>query len=167
MRDFNSSGNDVLTLGNHKNDVLTIVIRPLSSGTVGVSDANSTDGTIGAPSNYPSYIQSDQNFSSVIQFTTAAHVPTAAISVDANAVEYYMNYYYGDWAFVANGNNFDLMYYSQAPEPSTYVMTGALICFIGFNQKSRRSLKKIFKLLSNKLNLPSYLKKLTRFQSHS
>ncbi len=56
---------------------------------------------------------------------------------------------------------------SQAPEPSTYVMTGALLCFIGFNQKSRKSLKRIFNLLSNKINLPTSIEKLTRSQSHS
>ena len=73
------------------------------------------------------------------------------------------------------GNDFYLTYdfdenslaYSSTPEPSTYVMTGALLCFIGFNQKSRKSLKRIFTLLSNKLNLQSYLEKLTRSESHS
>jgi hypothetical protein len=166
MTKFAGTDNDILSLGNHSGQNLTIIIRPLESGTVGSGDDNSTDGVIGAPSDYPGYIGSDQSFSNVIQFNNSIHRP-ATISVDASALEYYINYYYGDWGIVANGNNYDIMYYSQAPEPSTYVMTGALLCFIGFNQKSRNSLKKIFKMLSNKLNLPSYLEKLTRFQSHS
>ena len=78
------------------------------------------------------------------------------------------------WGVYKNGSNYFLTYdsttdltLSQAPEPSTYVMTGALLCFIGFNQKSRKSLKKILNFLSNKLNLPTCIEKLTRSQSHS
>jgi hypothetical protein len=54
---------------------------------------------------------------------------------------------------------------TPVPEPSTYVMTATLLCFIGFNQKSRKSLKKIFNNFSVKPKLPSYLEKLTRSQS--
>ena len=78
------------------------------------------------------------------------------------------------WGVYKSGTNYFLTYdsttdltLSQAPEPSTYVMTGALLCFIGFNQKSRKSLKRIFNLLSNKLHLPTCIEKLTRSQSHS
>ena len=78
------------------------------------------------------------------------------------------------WGVYKSGNEYFLTYdsttdltLSQAPEPSTYVMTGALLCFIGFNQKSRKSLKRIFNLLSNKLNLPTSIEKLTRSQGNS
>lgn len=75
-------------------------------------------------------------------------------------------YNYGSDYYLTYDSTTDLTL-SQAPEPSTYVMTGALLCFIGFNQKSRKSLRKIFNLLSNKLNLPTCIEKLTRSQSHS
>jgi hypothetical protein len=78
------------------------------------------------------------------------------------------------WGVYKNGSDYFLTYdsttdltLSQAPEPSTYVMTGALLCFIGFNQKSRKSLKKIFNIFTVKSKLPSYLEKLTRSQSRS
>ena len=79
---------------------------------------------------------------------------------------------YNSWTWGLSGNTVTYTFtgnlpLSVAPEPSTYVMTGALLCFIGFNQKSRNSLKKIFILLSNKLNLPTYIEKFTRSQSHS
>jgi hypothetical protein len=79
---------------------------------------------------------------------------------------------YNSWTWGLSGNTVTYTFtgnlpLSVAPEPSTYVMTGALLCFIGFNQKSRKSLKKIFNLLSNKLNLPTCIGKLTRTQSHS
>ena len=79
---------------------------------------------------------------------------------------------YNSWTWGLSGNTVTYTFtgnlpLSVAPEPSTYVMTGALLFFIGFNQKSRKSLKKIFNLLSNKLNLPTCIEKLTRSQSHS
>ena len=170
MKSFNgsSSENDYLTLNtDHSSDNLTIVIRPLSDGALQIGDGNGS-GTIGAPNDWTDHFLTDQTYSDIVRFNNAGFRPaTGNINVDASAIEYYMNYYYGDWGIVAYGNNYDLMYYSQAPEPSTYVMTGALLCFIGFNQKSRKSLKKIFNLLSIKLNLPTCIEKLTRSQSHS
>jgi hypothetical protein len=83
---------------------------------------------------------------------TGVHAPLASsITVDASAMKYYMNWHYGDWGIsttygdweISNGssNHYDLVYYSAVPEPSTYFMTGALFCFIGFNRTSRNAFK--------------------------
>ena len=51
------------------------------------------------------------------------------------------------WGVWKNNNHFYLTYnfsslnYSPVPEPSTYFMTGALFCLIGFNRSSRNALK--------------------------
>ena len=144
--DGSSNDNDTLTLDiNHSNDDLTVIIRPLSSGTVGTGESNSTDGVVGAPSDYASFIQSDQTYSNIIQFNNSAYTPNNPITVDASAIEYYMNYYYGDWEITGpSSNNYSLIYYSAVPEPSTYFMTGALLCLVGCNQTSRKSLQKLF-----------------------
>jgi hypothetical protein len=64
-----------------------------------------------------------------------------SVTIDASAVKYYMNWYYGDWGHDGIGPNYDLVYYSAVPEPSTYLMTGILLCLIGCNRQSRQSVK--------------------------
>ena len=64
------------------------------------------------------------------------------ITLNASAMKYYMNWYYGDWELQrTTGGNYNLIYYSAVPEPSTYFMTGILFCFIGCNRASRNTLK--------------------------
>ena len=54
------------------------------------------------------------------------------------------------WGVHKNGNELYLTYefsnlnFSPVPEPSTYIMTGALFCLIAYNRESRRSFKKLF-----------------------
>jgi len=61
------------------------------------------------------------------------------------------------WSIYKAGNDYYLSYdftgdlsLSQAPEPSTYVMTGALLCFIGFNGRSRKASKQLLIALLKK-----------------
>ena len=49
-----------------------------------------------------------------------------------------------------NSNGFQL---SVVPEPSTYFMTGTLLCLLGCNRQTRRSFKLLFAKLFNKLKL--------------
>ena len=123
-------------------------------------------------------------------FMTGGGGPSTSNNTDTNVSDYFIldasginayinagghNTGYFDWSVWKNNDNYYFRYdfdesslaMHQAPEPSTYLMTGALLFFIGFNQKSRKSLMKIFNLLSNKLNLPTCIGKLTRTQSHS
>ena len=60
------------------------------------------------------------------------------------------------WGVWKEGDNFYLTYefsnlnFSPVPEPSSYFMTGALFCLIGFNRTSRNSIKKfLFPLWGN------------------
>ena len=62
-----------------------------------------------------------------------------------------------DWKVYKNGSDYYLTYnfegdlsLSQAPEPSTYVMTGALVCFIGLNGRSRKASKQLLCALLKK-----------------
>ena len=70
---------------------------------------------------------------------------TNNISIDASAMQFYMNWYYGDWGLEHNPGNGDasykLIYYSAVPEPSSYFMTGILLCLIGCSRQSRQSIK--------------------------
>ena len=56
------------------------------------------------------------------------------------------------WGVHKNGNELYLTYefsnlnFSPVPEPSTYIMTGALFCLIACNRESRRSIKKLVSL---------------------
>jgi len=53
------------------------------------------------------------------------------------------------WGVHKDGNELYLTYefsnlnFSPVPEPSTYIMTGALFCVIAYNRESRRSFKKL------------------------
>ena len=53
------------------------------------------------------------------------------------------------WGVHKDGNELYLTYefsnlnFSPVPEPSTYIMTGALFCLIAYNRESRRSFKKL------------------------
>ncbi len=161
--DYINSSNDILTFnGNFSDDNFTIVIKPLTGG-AGVGTGNNgqdenTSATQGIASNMPVFPDSGiwspptRTYSNFLQFNSS-NLPT--VNVDASAVKYFMNWHYGDWNAVQSGNNFDLVYYSAAPEPSTYVMTGSLLCFIGLNGRSRKVLMQLFKtiLRSSKLQL--------------
>jgi hypothetical protein len=123
----------------------------------------------------------DYNTTSGFHFMTGLGGPSGDVTnhfnIDTSGIEAYINaggHNTFNWGVYSEDNKYYLTYHSttdlslsQAPEPSTYVMTGALLCFIGFNQKSRKSLKRIFNLLSNKLNLPTSIEKLTRSQGNS
>ena len=124
----------------------------------------------------------DYNTNSGFHFMTGFGGPSGNVTSHFNIVTSGIDAYINagghntfSWGVYAESNNYYLTYnfdenslaYSSTPEPSTYVMTGGLLCFIGFNQKSRKSLKRIFNLLSKKLNLPTCIEKLTRSQSHS
>jgi len=56
------------------------------------------------------------------------------------------------WGVHKDGNELYLTYefsnlnFSPVPEPSTYIMTGALFCLIACNRESRRSIKKLVSL---------------------
>jgi len=78
----------------------------------------------------------------------------SSITIDASAVKYYMNWHYGDWDISTtdvSANHYDLVYYSAVPEPSTYFMTGALFCLIGYNRVSRLAAKRICKRTLEKI----------------
>ncbi len=123
----------------------------------------------------------DYNTTSGFHFMTGLGGPSGDVTnhfnIDTSGIEAYINaggHNTFNWGVYSEDNKYYLTYHSttdlslsQAPEPSTYVMTGALLCFIGFNQKSRKSLKRIFNLLSNKINLPTSIEKLTRSQGNS
>ena len=75
-------------------------------------------------------------------------------------------YNYGSDYYLTYNSTTDLTL-SQAPEPSTYVMTGALLCFIGFNQKSRKAFKEISQKVHRKFKLQTFTKKLNTSQIQS
>jgi len=157
--DYDNSSNDILIFnGNFSDDNFTIVIKPLTGG-AGVGTGNNgqdenTSATQGIASNMPVFPDngiwspSTRTYSSFLQFNSS-NIPT--VNIDASAVKYFMNWHYGDWHAVQNDNNFNLVYYSAAPEPSTYVMTGALLCFIGLNGRSRKASKQLIIAILKKL----------------
>jgi len=62
------------------------------------------------------------------------------ITIDDSAMKYYMNWHYGSFDYTGTGDEYQLIYYSAVPEPSTYFMTGILFCFIGCNRASRNTI---------------------------
>ena len=155
MTDFNDSDNsenDTLTFdGNFSADTFNIVIKPLTGGArVGTGNNGQDENTSasqGVALNMPTYPDSGiwspstRTYSNFLQFNSS-NVPT--VNVDSSAVKYFMNWHYGDWSAQQVGNNFNLVYYSAVPEPSTYFMTGILFCFIGCNRSSRNTIKIFF-----------------------
>jgi hypothetical protein len=162
--DYDNSENDILYFnGNFSSDTFTIIIKPLTGG-AGVGTGNNgqdqnNSATQGVSGNMPVYPDNaiwsppTRTFSNFLQFNSS-NVPI--VNVDASAVKYFMNWHYGDWDAEQVGNNFNLVYYSAVPEPSTYFMTGALFCFIGCNRSSRNTFKsmlsKVFKHSKTKDN---------------
>jgi hypothetical protein len=190
INDFDPAGSNdpVQTFGTPKTDDLSLL------NTNNKMDVNITaSGGIGSLSVFAYGLIGGGNWQDQhpgFHFMTGGGGPTTSNNVDTNVSDYFnldasrINAYinagghntgYFDWSVWKNNDNYYFRYdfdesslaMHQAPEPSTYVMTGALLCFIGFNQKSCKSLKRILSLLSNKLNLPSCIEKLTRSQSHS
>ena len=171
--DYNSTYNDTLAFsdGNYSNDTFTIIIKPLKDGAaVGTGDLNNSSATQGVANNMPVFPDngiwspSSRTYSNFLTFTNST-LPT--VNVDASAVKYFMNWYYGDWEAEQNGNNFNLVYYSAAPEPSTYVMTGALVCFIGLNGRSRKAAIQLASALLMKLKFRQSEKNSTQLNAVS
>ncbi len=147
MTDFSdytkNNANDFLDITGHDGDALKIVLKPLSSGSVGTSTTENSSATQGVATNMPVspdsgiWSPSTRTYNDFMKITGT---PPSSISIDASAMKYYMNWYYGDWDIstdVVSANHYDLIYYSAVPEPSTYFMTGALFCLIGCNRSSR------------------------------
>jgi hypothetical protein len=169
LDDFNA------TLGTFQIEIVSLhgTNGTVNTGNYGLDTSTTNFGVPGSTSPSAGGMYSGNSFNSYtgtngFHFLTVNGTITGTpnFSINSDSISYYLGHWYGDWGVHQDDEDFYITY-SAAPEPSTYVMTGALLCFIGFNQKSRKSLKKIFNLLSNKLNLPSYLEKLTKSQSHS
>ena len=156
MSDFNdyssNNSNDYFNLSGWSGDDLKIVLKPLSSGGVAAGTNENGSATQGVASNMPVFPDSaiwspsTRTYNDFLQITGTL---PSSITIDASAVKYYMNWHYGDWDISTtdvSANHYDLIYYSAVPEPSTYIMTGALCCLIGCNQRT----KKMFKIFSNK-----------------
>jgi len=160
IRDFTPSGSnfDTFTLTDFNANLGTfqLEIVPLKSGSIGIGngglDTDSTD--YGKPDNslnsYNSYAgTSGFHFLNV----TGAITGTPSFNINSDAISYYLGHWYGDWGYYRDGNDFYLTY-SAVPEPSTYFMTGALFCFIGWNRASRNAFKSmlstVFKHLKTK-----------------
>ena len=157
MKDFanytkNDGGeddNDYLDLGNWTDgDTLKIILNPLSSGSVTVGTAENGSATQGVASNMPVFPDSGiwspstRTYNDFMKITGAYAPSPPSITVDASAMKYYMNWYYGDWSIeTGSSEHYNLVYYSAVPEPSTYFMIGALFCFIGCNSSSRNTIK--------------------------
>ena len=76
-------------------------------------------------------------------------LPVSNISVDSRAISYYLGNYWGHWDVSSSlsSDELDTEYrlnyyfeYTGAPEPSTYLMTSALLGLIGLNRSSRKSI---------------------------
>ena len=150
--DYNSTFNDFLDL--NISDDLKIVLKPLSNGGVGAGTDENSSATQGVASNMPVFPDSGiWSPSTRTYFDFMKNSGTLGdVIIDASAMKYYMNWYYGEWDYTVDGSgNYDLIYYSAVPEPSTYFMTGALLCLIGCNQTSRKSLQKLFSKASFRL----------------
>ena len=151
-------------------DIITIRIKPIIGGTAN-RDGNGTDLNSSATEelNTPKYILDGlaYNYDSGtgVQKGISPEIWTDAVSgkdwdrewdlmritgnqpeilIDASAMQYYMNWYYGDWGFTGTGPEYNLIYYSAVPEPSTYFMTGILLCLIGCSRQSRQSIKSLW-----------------------
>jgi hypothetical protein len=141
--------NDYLDLGNWTDgDTLKIILNPLSSGSVTVGTAENGSATQGVASNMPVFpdsgiwSESTRTYNDFMKITGAYAPSPSSITVDASAMKYYMNWYYGDWSIeTGSSEHYNLVYYSAVPEPSTYFMIGALFCFIGCNRSSRNTIK--------------------------
>ncbi len=74
-----------------------------------------------------------------------------------------------EWSIYKSSDNYYLNYaftgdlsLSQAPEPSTYVMTGALLCFIGLNGRSRKASQQLVIAILKKLKFRQSEKNLSQ-----
>jgi len=147
--DGGEDDNDYLDLGNWTDgDTLKIILNPLSSGSVTVGTAENGSATQGVASNMPVFPDSGiwspstRTYNDFMKITGAYAPSPPSITVDASAMKYYMNWYYGDWSIeTGSSEHYNLVYYSAVPEPSTYFMIGALFCFIGCNSSSRNTIK--------------------------
>ncbi len=168
MADFySSSTNDYFNFsGFSSSDTLTIRIKPILGGVN--LDGNGSDVNSSATEglNTPKYLLDGQAYSydsgtgvqtgidpgiwtdnvpaenwdrewSLMRIT--GQQPT--VIIDDSAIKYYMNWHYGSFDTGGTGPNYNLLYYSAVPEPSTYFMTGILFCFIGCNRSSRNTIK--------------------------
>ncbi|MEK9772910.1 MAG: hypothetical protein VW576_05040 [Opitutae bacterium] len=153
MSDFSdyasNNTNDYFNLTGWSGDDLKIVLKPLSSGGVAAGTDENGSASQGVATNMPVYPNSGiwspstRTYNDFLKITGS--LPTS-ITIDASAMKYYMNWYYGDWDISTadvSANHYDLIYYSAVPEPSTYFMTGALFVLIGTNRNTRK-LTKVF-----------------------
>ena len=76
-------------------------------------------------------------------------IPLSNISVDSRAISYYLGNYWGNWDVSSSlsSDELDTEYrlnyyfeYTGAPEPSTYLMTSALLGLISLNRSTRKSI---------------------------
>jgi hypothetical protein len=162
--DYNKdTANDFFDLSGYGGDDLKIILKPLSSGTIGAGTSENLSATQGVATNMPVYPDggiwspATRTYNDFIKITGTL---PSSITVDASAMKYFMNWHYGDWGISTTDvspNHYDLVYYSAVPEPSTYFMIGALFCFIGCKKASRNSFKsmlsKVFKHLKTKAHM--------------
>lgn len=145
----NVSGYDYFTLTDFNANLGTfqLEIVPLKSGSIGTGndglDTGSTD--YGKPDN-SSYSYNSYAGTSGFHFLHVSGniTGTPVFNINSDAISYYLGHWYGDWGVyhdTANKNFY--LTYSAVPEPSTYFMTGALFCFIGFNRSSRNAFKSL------------------------
>jgi hypothetical protein len=170
--DYNKdTANDFFDLSGYGGDDLKIILKPLSSGSIGAGTSENLSATQGVATNMPVFPDggiwspATRTYNDFMKITGT--LPNS-ITVDASAMKYYMNWHYGDWGISTTDvspNHYDLVYYSAVPEPSTYFMTGALFCFIGFNRSSRNAFKSmlstVFKHLKTKDNTKDVLDRIS------
>lgn len=156
--DYNSDNtNDYFDLTGWDGTALKIILKPLSSGGVGAGTSENGSATQGVANNMPVFPDSgiwSPSTRTYNDFMKITGTLPSSITIDASAMKYYMNWHYGEWdvdTTSVSANHYDLIYYSAVPEPSTYFMTGALLCLVGCNQTSRKSLQKLFSKASFRL----------------
>ena len=166
MTDFDdtSSSNDLFIFDGTNTSAynITIEIASLNAGPPAAPRGTANDDTAlgsgpnyqwGTPLNASNAWQNGnptQSFHFMTIQTNSNVIPVSNISVDNSAISYYLGNYWGNWDVTSSQNGFtteyQLNYYFEftgAPEPSTYIMTSALIGLIGLNRSSRKSIIKL------------------------
>ena len=148
IKSFSNPNYDEFTF--EGNGSLSLYIKPVSSVDSG-NDGTSSTGTVAFSSVY----NQDSPASPKLTFLTSTNTYTIS-SIDQSLWRYVHQDWAGEtnwsWGVEQSGQNYN--YYlsynangftlSVVPEPSTYFMTGALFCLIGYNRQSRKALKHLF-----------------------
>ncbi len=150
IKSFSNPNYDEFTF--EGNGSLSLYIKPVSSVDSGNHGTSST-GTLAFSSVY----NQDSPASPKLTFLTSTNTYTIS-SIDQSLWRYVHQDWAGEtnwsWGVEQSGSGPNYNYYlsyntngftlSVVPEPSTYFMTGALFCLIGYNRQSRKALKHLF-----------------------